>query len=156
TRKCDAWGQKRPSPRPESEWIRIPMPTLRIVSDEQWTAAHTRLTAIRTQLFRATGGRLGVRRRDIESPYLLSGFARCAVCGGSLGVMSGSSTRVSERLYGCRAYLKRGTSVCGNALRLPISRVDDAVLKTIAGDLLRPPVIMAVVNGVLEQLSSGS
>jgi hypothetical protein len=61
-----------------------------------------------------------------------------------------------ERLYGCRAYLKRGTSVCGNALRLQLSRVDDAVLKTIAGDVLRPRVIMAVIDGVLDQLSPGS
>jgi hypothetical protein len=31
-------------------------------------------------------------------------------------------------------YLKRGTSVCGNALRVPINRVDDAVLRTLSGE----------------------
>jgi hypothetical protein len=43
TRKCDTWGQKRQSARPEKEWIHAPMPALRIVSNETvgwcpWTA----------------------------------------------------------------------------------------------------------------------
>jgi hypothetical protein len=132
------------------------MPALRIVSDEQWVAAHTRLEGIRVQVIQASGGRIGVRRRDVESHYLLSGFARCAVCGGGLGVMSGSHRSARGHVYGCLAYLKRGTSVCGNALRLPLDRVDDAVLRTLAGDVLRPPVVMAVIEGVLEELTPSS
>lgn len=69
------------------------------------------------------------RRRDIDSQYLLAGFARCAVCSGSFGVMSGSHRSARDRLYGCLAYLKRGTSVCGNSLRLPIERVDNGCSK---------------------------
>lgn len=42
------------------------------------------------------------------------------------------------------------------ALRLPLDRVDDAVLRTLAGDVLRPPVVMAVIDGVLEQLRPGA
>jgi site-specific DNA recombinase len=153
TRKSDAWGQKRPSARPETEWIRISMPDLRIVSDEQWRAAHARLDGIRAQLVHVSGGRLGVRRRDVDSQYLLSGFARCAVCGGGLGVMSGSHRSARGHVYGCLAYLKRGTSVCGNGLRLPLDRVDQAVLRTLAGDVLRPPVVMAIIEGVLAALN---
>ena len=50
----------------------VPAPELQIVSDELWTAAHARF-AERQQ--KHTGG--AGRRRDIESRYLLSGFARC-------------------------------------------------------------------------------
>jgi site-specific DNA recombinase len=156
TRKCDAWGLKRSSARPEAEWIRTLAPALRIVSDEQWQAAHGRLEGIRAHLHQASGGRIGVRRRDIESRYLLSGFARCAVCGGGLGVMSGSHSSARGHVYGCLSYLKRGTSVCGNGLRLPLDRIDDAVLRTLAGDVLRPRVVMAVVDGVLQRLTSRS
>ena len=115
-----------------------------------------RLEGIRSHLMTVSDGRTGVRRRDIDSRYLLSGFARCAVCGGALGVMSGSHRSVRTHMYGCLAYLKRGTSVCGNGLRLPIQRVDDAVLATLAGTELRPPVVMAVIDGVIQQLGPQS
>jgi hypothetical protein len=101
---------------------------------------------------RASGGRLCMRCRDVESRYLLPGFARCAVCGGGLGVMSGSHRSDRHHVYGCLSYCKRGTAVCGNGLRLPLASVDDAVLRTIGGDVLRPAVLMAIIDGVLEAL----
>jgi site-specific DNA recombinase len=156
TRKRNAWGQKRLTHRPEPEWIRGTAPELRIVSDEQWQAAHSRLEEVRMQLIAATGGRLGARRRDVDSHYLLPGFARCAVCGGGIGVMSGSRSSARRHMYGCLAYLKRGTSVCGNGLRLPLDRVDEAVLTALVGDVLRPPVVMAIIDGVLNELSPWS
>src|SRR5262249_44599184 len=74
----------------------------------------------------------------------------------SFGVISGSHSSARRHVFGCWSYLKRGTTVCGNSLRLPITRIDDAVLKTLAGDVLRPAVAMAVVDGVLEELSPQS
>ena len=67
--------------------------------------------------------------------------------------MSGSHSSAKGHLYGCIAYLKRGTAVCGNGLRVPLGRVDDAVLTALAGNVLRPAVVMAVIDGVLEQLT---
>ena len=70
-------------------------------------------------------GRPGVpQRRDRESSYLLSGFTRCAVCGGSVGVLD-------RRQYGCLSYHKRGTTVCANAIKMPIATLDAVVLATI-------------------------
>ena len=71
-------------------------------------------------------------------------------------MMSGSHSSARGHLYGCLAYLKRGTSVCGNGLRLPLSQVDDAVLSTLVGEVLRPPVAMAVIDGVLEHMTPRS
>jgi hypothetical protein len=42
--------------------------------------------------------------------------------------------------------------VCGNGLKIPIDRIDEAVLKSLADDVLRPTVVMAVVDGVLARL----
>jgi site-specific DNA recombinase len=154
TRKRDSWGQTRPINRPEADWIRSSVSRLRIVTHSEWQAAHDRLLGVRAQIQAATGAPLGRRRsRDIESKYLLSGFARCAICGGSVGVTSGSHSSARRHSYGCLAYLKRGTSVCGNGLRIPIDRVDDAVLRTLAGDVLRPAVVMGVIDGVFERLA---
>jgi hypothetical protein len=47
---------------------------------------------------------------------------------------------------------KRGTAVCGNGLTLSIARVDEAVLGTLANDVLRPGVVLAVIDGVLEAM----
>lgn len=132
--------------RPESDWVRIEQPDLRIVSAAAWDAAYRRLDGIRTHLEQASGGRSGRRQRDIESRYLLSGFARCAVCGGSVGVLD-------RRQYGCIAYHKRGTTVCRNAVKLPVATLDEAVLTKLRVDVLRPAAVLALIDGVLKELA---
>ncbi len=132
--------------RPETEWVRLDRPDLRIVSAAAWGAAHRRLERIRVHLEQVSDGRAGRRRRDIESRYLLSGFARCAVCGGSVGVLD-------RRLYGCIAYHKRGTTVCRNAVKLPVATLDEAVLTKLRVDVLRPKSVLAIIEGVLNELS---
>jgi hypothetical protein len=52
-----------------------------------------------------------------------------------------------------RAHHKRGTSVCGNGLAMRIERIDDAVLGTLGGDVLRPEVVMAILDGVVDAMS---
>jgi hypothetical protein len=102
TKKRDPWGQYRLQERPESEWITTSAPALRIITDAEWHAAHGRLANVRAQL-KATGTPLGNRRgRDIESAYLLSGFARCTICGGGLAVLGGSRSSARRHVYGCR------------------------------------------------------
>jgi len=81
TRKRDGWGQAKRRTRAAGEWLRIPAPELRIVSEDLWNAAQARFTERQGKYAQA-----GRRRQDIESPYLLSGFARCGTCGGSLSV----------------------------------------------------------------------
>jgi site-specific DNA recombinase len=146
TRKKDDWGQRKTSDRPESEWIRSQVPALRVVSDELWYAAQARLTTIRTRLGTSRGGASAVcRRRDIDSGYLLSGFARRATCGGAFCVMN-------HTMYGCSANHKCGARVCSNALRKPMDRVDECVLTTLS-EMLRPRVVMPIVEGLLERLT---
>jgi site-specific DNA recombinase len=152
TEKRNSWGQVDSRARPEHDWIRASLPNLQIITEQQWRFAHDRLDAVRRRLMDVSGGRLGARRRDVDSQYLLVGFARCGVCGGGIGVLSGSHRGGLRHLYGCTSYSKRGTSVCGNRLRLAMDRVNDAVLRTLAGDVLRPEVVMAVVDGVLDSL----
>ena len=153
TRKRNRWGQQDQRARPSAEWMHVSVPDLRVVSEELWSAAHSRLATIKAHLETASGGQSGGRRRDIDSHYLLPGFARCAVCGGSLGVVSRQHGQQRAHFYACIAYHKRGTAVCGNGLSMRIERVDMAVLSSLAGDVLRPAVVQAVIDGVLEAVS---
>jgi DNA invertase Pin-like site-specific DNA recombinase len=149
TRKRNAAGQTAVAARPEAEWLRQQNESLRIVSDDEWSAAHTRL-ASRQRFVCGQSVRPG---RDIESKYLLSGFARCGTCGGSIGALSRSHGGHRAFFYGCLAHAKRGPKICANALVLPIERVNDAVLARLAGDVLHPAVITAIIDGVFDALN---
>ncbi len=99
TKKRDKWGQKKTSDRPECDWLRRAMPELRVVSDDVWNAVHARLDGVRKRQ-RHVAGNVGYRR-DVESKYLLSGFARCAVCGVSFYPLSRSHGKRRAYFYGC-------------------------------------------------------
>jgi site-specific DNA recombinase len=58
TKKRDSWGRKHSQGRPEAEWLRIPAPHLRIVSDEQWSASHSELRTRGDAYLRGTDGKL--------------------------------------------------------------------------------------------------
>ena len=87
SQKRDRWGQQRQHARPEADWIQVAAPHLQIVSDELWQAAQAQLTERREQY--ANGD-----RAYRVSPYLLSGFARCALCGG--GFASHTTSGVTD------------------------------------------------------------
>ncbi len=142
--KRDSWGQTRRSERPEDTWPGVPAPQLRIVSDELWAAAQRE--RVRRESQYAVGER-GFR----WSRYLLSGFARCAVCGG--GFASHSRDHGSRRayFYGCVTHWKRGA--CGNGLIAPMEALDAEVLATLQDDILRPTVIERGLAIALEELS---
>jgi hypothetical protein len=58
---------------------------------------------------------------------------------------SGSMAGVAVAFDGCLAYQKRGTTVCANHLVVRMDRIDEAVLTTIGGDVLKPKIIPAVI-----------
>jgi hypothetical protein len=87
----------------------------------------------------------------MDSKYMLSGFARCALCGGTLSVVSRSHGKRRLYLYGRLAHSKRGATVCSNAVVLPIERVESAVIATLSR-AFTPAVIRAVIAGVFDAL----
>ena len=50
--------------------------------------------------------------------------------------------------YGGIAYHKRGTTVCTNAVKLPIEALDRAVLDTLRLEVLRPTALTALMDKV--------
>ena len=153
TRKRDRWGQHRQHARPEEEWLEVAAPDLRIVSESLWRSVRDRREERRAQYLKATGGkRFGRPRRDVDSKYLLPGFARCARCGGGMCVRSRSHGGHRAYLYGCTSYWKRGRTVCLNSLEIGMGDADEAVLAAVSGAVLAPDVVDDVVAGVLAGL----
>jgi hypothetical protein len=145
SRKRDRWGRKRQHARPAAEWMRVESPALQIVPPDLWARAQAAMER-RTRQF--TGG----DRSSWRSPYLLSGFARCAVCGG--GFASHSRTHGTERVqfYACTSHWKRGPAVCANGLVGRMETIDAEVIATLQDDVFRPSVIERAVTLALEEL----
>ena len=110
------------------------MPALRIVSDEQWDAAHERLRTSRLNYLRHQDGKLwGKPANGIESRYLLVGLSACAECGGGLQVYSRSHGRQRAFFYGCP---RSRVDLCTNNLEVPMATADAAALGMMADDTL--------------------
>ena len=90
TRKRDTWGQQRQHDRPASDWMTVENEQLRVVSDAQWQAAHDRMDARRTAHDRWKRGDVtgAANGQGVRTRYFLTGFGRCACCGGSIQAMS--------------------------------------------------------------------
>ena len=154
SRKRDRMGLKHPTKRPESEWIRLPAPELRIVSDQQWHAAHDQLRTAKETYLRSHKGQLwGRPANGIDSKYLLTGLGECGACGGSICVRSRSHGKQRHFLYVCMNYHLRGRAVCANSLEMPMERSDRAVLEFFERKVLCPAIIVAAVSKAVRQLT---
>jgi len=146
------WGQRAKAyrggtkvrlARPDAEHIRVERPELRIVPAELWAATRP---AARLQPWKA--GATGPMPR-----YLLSGLARCAECGGPIGVSNSKAGKETIRVYGCAHHRNRGEAVCGNSLRRPVESIDAAVVGWVEANILREELIADVLREVRKRLT---
>ena len=155
TKKRDTWGVKCQRPRPESEWLRVPAPALRIVDEALWDAAHARLAATRQTYLRTQGGRLwGRPPSGLASRYLLTGIARCGICGGGLEVRSRSHGRRRAFYYSCSSFYRRGPEVCPNRYEIPMRTADAAVIEALLTELLTPDRLATVMKRLLARATA--
>ena len=90
----------------------------------------------------------GSRRRS-SSPYLLSGLARCGICG---SFMSGTSAKGGRyHYYVCGRYYMEGTGSCAG-LRVRQSRLEDFVLLQLRDRILTPENLQELTRMVNEEL----
>ena len=128
-----------------SRWLHVPAPELRIVSPDLWAASQ------RERSKREAQYSMGERSYRASS-YLLSGFARCAECGG--GFASHSRTHGKRRVmfYACTAHWKRGPETCRNGLVGRMDAIDAEVLATLETDVLKPRIVEAAIAMALDAL----
>ena len=150
TKQSDAWGKRKCQARPESDWIRVDVPNLRIVTNEEWNAAHHRIQSAAAVYLRRTNGQVwGRPPSGIESKYLLSGMMACALCGQSMIARSSSHGR--QFYFVCASYDCRGRAVCTNGLRLPMKRAEEAILSKVSDYVLDPDIVEgAIADAILE------
>jgi hypothetical protein len=116
-------GKRVSRMNPPSEWMTREVATLRIVSDEVWTAAKARQEQTRHAV--KSAGHLGRARRP---QYLFSGLTKCGVCGAGF-IMAG---RNRLACFGARDQGR-----CENLLTIRRDEVEARVLRALQEKLLR-------------------
>jgi site-specific DNA recombinase len=147
-------GTRKQRKRPESEWLRIDAPELRIVSQVLWEQVKERRTRNQHAYLRGEGGRLLSRPtgQDCCSSYLLSSIAKCVTCGGSIVAIKRTAKRRYTRIvYRCAYHHKRGSTICSNNVEVRQDILDSAILHAMS-DALDERVLEASVVAALERI----
>jgi site-specific DNA recombinase len=140
---------------PESEWIVLERPELRIVGEDLWATAHARMDRTR-ELYRKSGrgalwGRPVATAGGHGVSYLLSGLLLCGVCGWGFHATHRTSRRgEAKRYYICTAHRTRGDVVCGNAWSAPMEELHHDVVTALKRDVLDPEWVRDVLKQTLE------
>ena len=110
--------------RPESEWIKIPVP--RIVPDAVWDRAQAKL-----QENKMLSG------RNVKRNYLLRGLIFCGECGSKLA----GKARKENRFYRCNNVDRIvGSRICTGSY-IPADRVERAVWDALSDSLKNPDIL---------------
>ncbi|MES1176504.1 MAG: recombinase family protein [Myxococcales bacterium] len=137
-------GTKVRIERGAHDWLRVDMPSHRIIDDEAWFAVQKRLAA------NVTGGAKAGGR---PPRYLLSGIARCGECGGPLTAINGKFGNETVKAYTCAYHRDRGEDVCGSALRRPVESLNGAIVEWVRDNVLSEELVLATLKRVRERLS---
>jgi len=129
-------GRKVSKARPKEDWQRVPVPKLRIVSEELWTAVQSRIAQLHTKHVAARLG--GMNRTAGGRSYLFSGLLVCGICKSRLVIISGQGKRGYVR-YGCPSHRYRG--VCNNAVTIRQDRLEEQLLAEIEQRISNPTMI---------------
>uniref|UniRef100_UPI002889EC7E recombinase family protein n=1 Tax=Sphingobium sp. WCS2017Hpa-17 TaxID=3073638 RepID=UPI002889EC7E len=138
--KNPATGKRLPRMNPESEWIRIEVPELRIIDEDLWNAVRSQMAEVRRQ-FRPDIDGTPVPKskfRTFRRPrYLLSGLIECGVCGRQMAI-------IVEDRYGCPNKYRRGT--CTNNRTIRRGFIEDRALKGLSYRLISDASVKEAVE----------
>jgi hypothetical protein len=149
------WGKKNKGTclRPSSEWTRVPAGCDPLVTEATWHAAAA-LRAGKVAKMKAAGPR-GGQLRDGDSRYLLSNFARCAVCGGPICAIGRDVGGGRAYFYACMNYHRRGRLFCTNATTVPVDKLNAEVLTALVKLVDHPGLIGRVIKAVIKMRTNG-
>lgn len=154
TQTIQRGGTRKQRKRPESEWLRLDAPELRIISPLLWEQVEDRRARNHRAYLRGEDGRLLSRPtgEDRRSAYLLSSIAKCVTCGGSIvAIKRTAKRRYTRTVYQCAYHHKRGSAVCTNNVEVRQDLLDSAILHAMH-EALDVRVLEASVAEGLEQL----
>lgn len=142
-----AEGKKSKRKRPPSEWTRVEVPELRIVTDELWERVQKVNQRGRDKYYARRRG--GMNRTATSRTYLFSGTMYCGLCGGAYTVVCGKAPNVR---YGCPNYRFRDT--CTNSVTILRTRLEEQLLAALSRNLMNPALEEDLVREFSAQLKA--
>lgn len=124
-------GRRRNGSRPPSEWVRVEVPSLRIIPDELWEKVH----AVNQRNYDKSYGRRlgGMNRTESSRTYLFSGVMTCGLCEGPFTVVGGKLPKI---FYGCRNHRYRHS--CSARTTIRREQLEQQLIAAISVNLLDP------------------
>lgn len=101
-------NKKRLVPNPESEWTKVEVPHLRIVTDAVWAAVRTR-DCPRPNTGKEAAKKSEPRILNAHNQHALTGWIKCGWCGGSKSLANESRYLCSTHRYAKKCKNSRGT-----------------------------------------------
>lgn len=152
TQSIQRGGTMTARERPESEWLQVDAPDLRIIPEDLWRRVSKRMEKMSQVFARTPEGYIcgHPSGADLRSLYLLSGMAKCGVCGGSLISFKRKPTE-GHSLYVCNFHHHREPAICKNAVRMPQPRLDRAFLQAL-NQVLDEQMIAEAVQRALSKI----
>jgi DNA invertase Pin-like site-specific DNA recombinase len=141
-------GKKAKRVRPQSEWIRVEVPGLRVVSDELWDRVQQVNQRMKDLIYGRRQG--GFNRTQASRTYLFSGRMTCGICGGKFSVIIGGHP--SKVRYGCKNHRFRNT--CANKITILRNRLEPQLISAISRNLLDPQLAEQRIRDFSEQLKA--
>jgi DNA invertase Pin-like site-specific DNA recombinase len=126
-----AEGKKSKRNRPQSEWVRVEVPELRIISDELWEKVQAVNRRVGDKYYATRMG--GMNRTEHSRKYPFSGVMVCGICGGPYTVINGKAPNVR---YGCPNHRFRDT--CNNKATILRTRLEHQLISALSTNLLDP------------------
>jgi DNA invertase Pin-like site-specific DNA recombinase len=136
-------GRKIQKMRPRREWKIVERPELRIITDALWARVQATKQAVRAAV--APKGLARGRSAQHHSKHLFTGFAKCGICGGAVGSVSGG--KGSPRFGCCRSW-RDGRSACANRLTIRIKVAEPQILAKLQAELLQPATVAYIARAV--------
>ena len=141
-------GKRVFRPQPESEWVTVDAPHLRIITPEAFAAVERRFEVTKKLWGIGTKGRSRGQQKHV---YLFSGLLQCGECGGSITLVAGRA-KTSRSEYGCSLHAQHGNSVCNNDLLIRRDHFEEQIIGGLKEKVLREEAIDYVVAALQEEL----
>ncbi len=126
--------------RPREEWIEVAVPA--IIDEATFAAVQAKLRQSAPNV---------TAPRTTNSAVLLGGLATCEACGA--GMVATTGTSKSGKIYtyyACGGRHTVGTTAC-RGVRVPMPKLDSAVMDTLLSDILTPDRIETMLTGLRER-----
>ena len=120
-------------------------------SAELWSDVRKRMK-IKERLYGVEGVPRMARGRAAGSPYRFTSLLACAICNGSITIVSGKSKKRDDSRYGCSMHAYRGNRVCKNNLLVSRTALERQLLTGLQAEVLHPDVVEYTFRRFEEQL----